>query len=181
MSIKKLLVGSGAITGYIIGLIGTVITILGVSGTVEIAWRIIVLIGVGLLLLIVMAIRAFWIGKKLAEEGIKYPINSVDEEDGKVIFTTDFSRILKIDSIVNFYIMKDGQSKLMGFGLISNYVNDDREKYSQMVVVKAKETYLKEYESAKALNKKVLDKMYISPMIKKESVIEYSKYLKEES
>lgn len=181
MSIKKLLVGSGAITGYIIGLIGTVLAILQMSGTVTIAWHIIVLIGVALLLLLVTAIRAFWIGKKLAEEGIQYPINSVDQEDGRVIFTTDFSRVLKIGSVVNFYFLKDGQSKLMGFGVVSNYENNDREKYAQMEVVNVKDTYLKEYESAKALNKKVLDKMYISPMIKKESVIEYSEYLKGES
>lgn len=167
MGTKKLLSGAGAITGYIVGIIGLTLAIFTINGKIEIDWKWLVFIGVIVMFIIIVAIISFLNCRKALIESKRYQVHSYDRSEEKDYFYIMFSKLFRYDALVSIYIIIDGISKRMGFGLVSN-VSDD--EYIEIEVVKIFEGYEDKFREASSNNKKTLDKMYIMPTVYNENI-----------
>ena len=167
MGIKKLLYKCGSITGYILGIIGSVVTILTVSGSVTIGWKWIVFFSIFEIFIITVAIVSFCRYKKVQNEASRFVIDSYLESDDKDFFYIAFSKLFRYHALVSIYVTKDDISKRMGFGIVSN-VSDDQ--YIEIEVVKIFSGYEYIFNDAKQSHKKTLSRMYIMPVVYSDNI-----------
>ena len=80
MSIKKLFIRAGSVTGYIVGIISLLIGIFTIDGELTIKYRWLILLGVTILFIVIVSIVVFINAKKILKEGIKYPIFGCEDE-----------------------------------------------------------------------------------------------------
>lgn len=172
MNIKKLFVGAGAITGYIVGLIGVFIGILTVKGEAKIEYRWIILIVACLLFIVSVSVIVFINAKKILKEGIRYPIYSCDSEDDNVFLYIKYSKVFRIGALVSIYIQNNNISKRMGIGSVHN-IDMEGEKYTEIQVIIIYYPYNDTFEKARQKNKRVLDSMYIAPIIIEDDVLNF--------
>lgn len=157
---KNFLIQTWAIIGYIVGLIGTFVTIFTVSGslTIKISW--LIFGGIVFVSSIIFAISAIVRLMKTIKNGIRHKIiaHSFDTEIGDIYYT-DYSDCLRIDTVVTFYHTKP-RSKKIGYGIVRNAVNGE---YVEVYVIHVEKQALETFNQLKTNDKKVLDNMYILP------------------
>ena len=146
MKLKKLVYKSGAITGYILGLIGSIVTILAVKGSITIGLRWFVIFGICEIFIIVAAALSFVYYKRIQNEASRFEVDTYELSDGKDFFYIHFSKLFRYQSLVSIYITINDISKRMGFGVVSNVSED---QYIEIEVVKIFSGYESHFEKAK--------------------------------
>lgn len=157
---KSLLKKAGSITGYIIGLICgmTAVFTLNTPITIEVRWFF--MIGFVVIAAAVVSILAMLNYRKALEEGTKYPVAGyMPGSDGYEYLYTEFTDSLRIRSIVTVYY---GIDKIVCHGEVYNTIPKTR------VDIKVMPKSIKDTElfgKVKNLNKEVIDRMYILPIV----------------
>lgn len=165
MSIKKLFIWAGSVTGYIMGIISLLIGILAIDGELTIKYRWLILSGVTILFIVVVSIIVFINAKKILKEGIKYPIFGCEDE----LLYIKYSKVFRIEALVSIYIKNNDINKRMGIGIVHN-MDTVEEKYTEIEVIKIYDQYIDLFEKAQQKNKVVLDSMYVAPIVTKEGI-----------
>lgn len=167
MNLKKLLYKSGSITGYILGLVGSIVTILAVNGTITIGLRWLVIFAICEIFIITVAILSFINYKRVQNEASRFEVDSYEPSDGKDFFYIHFSKLFRYQALVSIYVTINDISKRMGFGVVSNVSEN---QYIEIEVVKIFSGYESHFEKAKLNDKKTLAKMYIMPIVYSENI-----------
>ena len=76
MNLKKLFYKSGSITGYILGLVGSIVTILAVNGTITIGLRWLVVFAICEIFIITVAVLSFINYKRIQNEASRFEVAS---------------------------------------------------------------------------------------------------------
>ena len=157
MGLKKLFFGVGAIVGYIFGIIGTIVTILSVSGqiTIDIKWTII--LGLFVIFLIVLTIKATVNYANIVRNGTRFAITTYSKDAEKDYYYTSYSQNLRVGTLVTVYYSKP-MSKKMGYGIIHN---SSVEEYIEVEMLFIEPAMHDIFEQSKTNNGKVLEDMYI--------------------
>lgn len=156
---KKFFKEAGAVIGYLFGIVGTFVTIWTLSGNVTIKIRWLVILGVILLSSVVIAIMATKKLNTIIKNGTKYKITAYAIDNNKNLYYTDFSKCLRVGTIVTIYYSKP-ISKRLGFGIVYNSSVDE---YIEIEVIHVERDFLDIFEQSKTNHRKVLDDMYILP------------------
>jgi len=157
--VKKFFKESWAVIGYMFGLVGTFVTIISVSGkiTFDIKWLIIVCFL--LLASVIMAVLAVRKLKKIMQNGTRFEITAYGSEKHRDIYYTDYSKNLRVGTIVAIYYSKPFSRK-MGIGVVCNSSVDE---YIEITVLHVEEEFIELFSQSKTNNRKVLNDMYILP------------------
>lgn len=167
MNLKKLFNKSGSITGYIFGLVGSIITILAVKGTITIGIRWVVIFAICEIFIITVAVLSFINYKKVQDEASRFAVDAYEESDGKEFFYIHFSRLFRYQALVSIYTTINDISKRMGFGVVSNVSEN---QYIEIEIIKIFSGYEDIFKKAKTNNKKILEQMYIMPIVYSENL-----------
>lgn len=165
MSVKKLFIRAGSVTGYIVGLISLLIGIFAIDGELTIKYRWLILLGVIILFIVVVAIIVFINANKILREGIKYPIFECENE----LLYIKYSKVFRIEALVSIYIKNNDINKRIGIGIVHN-MDTVEEKYTEIKVIKIYDEYDDVFRKAQQKNKLVLDSMYVAPIVTKEGI-----------
>lgn len=169
MRIQKLFTGAGAITGYIVGVIGVIIGIFTIDGELTIQYRWLILLGVMILFLVIFSAIVFMNANKILKEGIKYPIYGCESENNNIFLYIKYSNVFRIEALVSIYIQNNNINKKIGIGTVYN-MDTMEEKYTEIQVIKIYDVYIDIFEKAQQKNKLVLDSMYVAPIVTKETI-----------
>lgn len=175
MSMKKLLSGVGAIIGYVFGLIGTVVTILTVSGKITIGVRWIIIIGMIVIAAIILAVKATIAYSYIAKNGNRFAITTYSSDDGVDYYYTDYSQYLRIGTLVTIYCSRP-MSKIVGYGLVYNSSPDE---YIEVKIVHIEPGMEAVFNQSKTNNNKVLRDLYILPNVYADNIPTIADFLKQ--
>lgn len=142
-----------------LGLIGTLVTILTVSGSISIGIRWLVIIGVFLISAIVIAVMAVFRLNKIVQNGTQYQITAYGHDKNKDIYYTNYSKNLRVGTVVTIYYSKPF-SKRLGYGIVHNSSVDE---YIEIIVINVEAEFSDIFAQSKTNNRKVLNDMYILP------------------
>ena len=165
--------------GYFVGLVGAAVTILLISGSFNVEYRWIVVFGIVLIASLWMAIKASLKVKEYSEKldtAKRYAIIAYKNEDNKDFYYTDFTRSLRVGTIVNiyYYNMINQYSEKVALGEVSNL---DTDGYIEVVIFHVYDEQKGRFINSKDPNSKVIDQMYLLPNTYSEDIALISKYL----
>ncbi len=164
MNFKKLFTGSGAITGYIIGIVGLFITIWSLNGETIIKNRILVLGGIIILFFLIYMVLIVMNALKIIYLDSNQPVYSCESNAEKYLLYAQYSDKINLRSIVSIYMKTENINKRMGIGYISNKYKSPKEPgYLAIEVIYIQPQYNNEFNDVKNNNKQILDRMYIAP------------------
>ena len=146
MNLKKLFYKSGSITGYILGLVGSIVTILAVNGTITIGLRWLVVFAICEIFIITVAVLSFINYKRIQNEASRFEVDSYEPSDGKDFFYIHFSKLFRYQALVSIYVTINDISKRMGFGVVSN-VSENQYIEIEVVKIFSFSLYLRRLES----------------------------------
>ena len=158
---KKFFFESGAIIGYILGIIGAVVTICLVpdSTTIENKW--LVIGSVLFISLIVITIKAIIEFKKISTNGTRYFITSYSNNNSKHWFYTKYSENLRINSLVCLY-KRSPMSKRVATGVVTN---TSISEYVEVEILFPERGMEKVLTECTQKNHIILDDLYILPNV----------------
>lgn len=149
---------SFAIFGYVVGVIGTLITIFSVNGQIVIGIRWVILIGIVLLLAIVLTVVAILYLRRVVRNGTRYAITAYSAGRGEGQYYTAFSNNLRVGTVVSIYYSKP-LSKRIGYGIVTNSSTDE---YVEIDILCIDEEFKERFELSKSGDGVIRD-MYILP------------------
>lgn len=165
MSIKKLFIRAGSVTGYIVGIISLLIGIFAIDGELTIKYRWLILSGVTILFIVIVSIIVFINAQNILKEGIKYPIFGCENR----LLYIKYSKVFRIEALVSIYIKNNDIDKRIGIGIVHN-MDTVEEKYTEIKIIKIYDQYIDLFKKAQQQNKVVLDSMYVAPIVTKEGI-----------
>lgn len=178
MKFWKLLSGTSVISSYIIGVLGLLIGIFSVSGTITVPVRIVIFFSALLVVAFVIAGVIVYNSNKLLQAEARYPVSSYrPDKQGLGYLYIHYSKSFRLNALVSIYILKDGISRRMGYGFESDFREDE---YNEIKIVKIFDTYSEDYEAVKALNKHVLSEMYLLPTVYRDNIADIKETLEKE-
>lgn len=171
--VKRLLKDFAAIIGYILGVVGTIVTISVLPGSISVQINKVIFAVVLLIAAITLALLATYRYLKITKNGTRYQITAYSEEQGKDIYYTDFSKNLRYGTLVAVYYNKP-ISKKLGYGIIRNSSVDE---YIEIEIIHIQDDLKTIFEQSKTNSHKVLEDMYVLPNVYVEDFDKISSYL----
>lgn len=159
--------------GYILGIIGTAVTIFALPGSITLQINWLVFAVVLLIAAITMAVLATIKYIRISKNGTRFYITGYSYENGKDIYYTDYSKNLRVGTLVAFYYSRP-MSKLLGYGVIRN---SSVEEYIEIEVIHFEEGLQTIFEQSKTNSHKVLQDMYVLPNMYAEHLSNVLSYL----
>lgn len=156
---RKFCKESLAVIGYIFGIIGTVVTILTISGTMSVGTRWLVALAFIFLSAIIIALRAIKKLSNVLHNGIRFEIVAYDRNKNKDVYYTNFTNNLRYETLVTIYYSVP-MSKRLGYGIVRN---TSPEEYNEIEILYVEEEFSEVFAQSKTNNGKVLRNMYVLP------------------
>ena len=156
---RKFFKESWAVIGYIFGLIGTLVTILTVAGSISIEIRWLVIVGLIFVSAIVIAVMATIKLSKIVQNGTQYEITAYGQDKERDMYYTNYSKNLRVGTLVTIYYSKPFSKKL-GLGVVHNSSVDE---YIEIKVIYVENEFADIFTQSKTNSRKVLQDMYILP------------------
>lgn len=156
---RKFFKESWAVIGYLLGLIGTFVTIFTLSKKITIAVSWLIIAAIVCISSIVIAVMATLKLSKIICSGIQHEITAYGKDKNQDMYYTNYSKNLRIGTVVTIYYTKPF-SKMLGFGVVHNSSVDE---YTEIRVLHIEEEFADIYEQSKTNSRKVLQDMYILP------------------
>ncbi len=156
---RKFFKESWAVIGYILGLIGTLVTILTISGSILIEMKWLVIFGTIFISAIVIAVMSTIRLNKVIQNGTRYEITAYGQDKSIDMYYTNYSKNLRVGTLVTIYYSKPFSKKL-GYGVVHNSSADE---YIEIKMIYVEEELDGIFEQSKTNNSKVLNDMYILP------------------
>ena len=170
---KKLLKEFFAVLGYILGVIGTTVTILILPGSITLHLNWFVFATVLQIAVITMAVLAIVKYVKISKNGTRFYISAYSYDLNKDVYYTEYSKNLRIGTLVTFYYSKP-MSKILGYGIVKN---SSVEEYTEIEVIHIEEDFKVIFEQSKTNSNKVLNDMYVLPNVYVENLDNIQHYL----
>lgn len=167
--------------GYFVGLVGAAVTILLVSGSFTVEYRWAVVFGIVLLASLWMAIKAGLRVKdysKKLDTARRYAIIAYKNENNKDFYYTDFTKSLRVGTIVKIYYYNriNQYSEKVALGEVSNL---DTDGYIEVIIFHVYDEQRDRFISSKDPNSKVIDNMYLLPNTYSDDIAQINKYLQD--
>ena len=159
--------------GYIMGVIGTIISIIFLPGVCTIRTNLLIAGIVILISALTITGRTVFLYNRLLQSGTRFKIISYAHDNGKDLYYTNYSKNIRYGTIVSIYYEKP-MSKKIGYGIVRNNSVDE---YIEIELISVQKDYLEIFEQSKTNSHKVLQDMYILPNIYKENVNDIASYL----
>lgn len=164
---KKLFTGAGTVVLSIYGIVGTIATLLTLSGDIAIPIKVLSICGLFLICLIVFCVASIINCNKLLEEEQQHPVHEFEGDRGKKYLYIAYSRDIHHDALVALYWKTNKKNKRIGFGIVSNV---SEYEYIEIEILFADEKYKNVFERAYENDKRVLKDMYVLPRIYRDNI-----------
>lgn len=155
------------------GFAGTVIGLFTVQGTVQLPWRLIIIIGIITFVLVCVAIYTIVLTKRWTEQGIRYPIQSIRSTSSEVYFYTKYTETLPVNALVTVNYEADKINDTLALALVTNYSTPMENDYVELQVKYLFPQYKDVFEKAKNEQKRVLNCISIKPAVRHEKLDKY--------
>lgn len=156
---QKFFKETGAVIGYIFGIIGTAVTISTVSGIISIEIRWLIVAGFIFLSAIIIAVRATIKLKNVLRNGTRYEIVAYGTNKNKDVYYTNYSNSLRYGTLVTIYYTVP-TTKCLGYGVVRNSSPDE---YTEIEIIRVEVEFSEIFIQSKTNNGKVLRHMYVLP------------------
>lgn len=160
-NMKKFLFESGATIGYIVGIIGAIVTICLVPGSINIENKWLVIGLVPFISLIVITIKAIIELKKVSTNGTRYSVVSYSNSNSEHWFYTKYSENLRMNTLVCLY-KKSPMSKKVAIGIVTN---TSISEYVEVKILFPEIGMENTFSECTQNNSTVLDDLYILPNV----------------
>lgn len=167
---------SGILAAY--GVIGTVATLLTISGDITLPTRVLAISGLFVVAVVISFITSVVNFNKMLNEETHHPVHEFElnpDDDGSVFLYIAYTKDIRTDACVTLYGRIAGKQKRIGYGVVTNVVQDE---YIQIQILHVEDKYEELKNRASQNDKTVLKDMYILPRIYIQSIPELAKIVR---